>query len=108
MIMLAVSLFFNREGWLEKEYLERQAEESARVRDSLINAGISKVQAEADDHHRRADSLQAYVVNYEKADSINRYNIKHAKAKIRNYTPSQRNSAIDSILRSAGIQNGTR
>lgn len=107
-ILLILFVGFGRNVKLENKILKHQIEEATRVRDSIIDAEILKAQKDADFHHKKADSLRGYLKIFEKADSINHYKIKREKAKIPHYTPSERLSIADSILRSAGVQNGAR
>lgn len=73
-------------------------------RDSIISAIIDVHQVEAKSWRRQADSSHAYIVNYERADSINKYKSRHERRKIPHYTPAQRSRAVDSILTANNIR----
>jgi len=73
-------------------------------RDSVISAMIQVHQSEAKSWRRQADSSHAYIVNYERADSINKYKSRHERRKIPHYTPAQRSRAVDSILSANNIR----
>ena len=67
-------------------------------RDSIINADILKVQNIQKVYEAKADSAINISMDYQRLDSINKYQIYHAKAKIRHYTPIERNAVYDSIF----------
>lgn len=73
-------------------------------RDSIISAMIDVHQAEAKSWRKQADSSHAYIVNYERADSINKYKSRNERRKIPHYTPAQRSRAVDSILTANNIR----
>jgi len=72
-------------------------------RDSIISAMIDVHQAEAKSWRKQADSAHAYIVNYERADSINKYKSRHERAKIKKFTRTERDAVRDSIYKSNGI-----
>lgn len=77
-------------------------------RDSIISAMIDVHKAEAKGWRRQADSTHSYIVNYERADSINKYKSKHERIKIKHFTRTERDAVRDSIYRSAGVHVSTR
>lgn len=94
LILLAVSLFFNREGIVDRN----RAEYSKKLTDSLINVNILKAEQSAIYHEKRADSCINYVKVYVIADSINFYKMEHEKSKTHFLTADQRNHVRDSIF----------
>jgi hypothetical protein len=77
-------------------------------RDSVISVMIEVHQSEAKSWRRQADSSHAYIVNYERADSINKYKSRNERIKIKRLTPSERDAVRDSIYRANGIYVGPR
>lgn len=73
-------------------------------RDSIVSAMIDAHNLEAKKWEQKADSINGYVSTLERADSINKYTIRHERNKIPKYTPAQRSRAVDSILKSANIR----
>lgn len=73
-------------------------------RDSIISAMIDASENEQLAYRRLADSCRNYVSYYEKADSINKYKLRHERRKIPHYTPAQRSRAVDSILSANNIR----
>lgn len=73
-------------------------------RDSIVSAMIDAHNLEADKWQKKADSTHNYIGVLQRADSINKYTIRHERNKIPHYTPAQRSHAVDSILKSANIR----
>ncbi len=108
-VVLVLSLASNYTSFRSNRLTDSQINDLKFQRDSIIQFSIVASKSREKVFKSAADSLIFLNKNLSRADSINHYKNNHEKAKIRFYTPDQRNHVYDSIFGpGVKISNSTR